>query len=84
MWKSNKHRANGSQSKFEVLEDGRILMDFATAHQSIGDNGYEKYIPQSCKKCEHQAVERSALGFKEATQVDQPFTADEIAELQNA
>ena len=60
----------GRFSRVEVLDAGITRYDPETAHKAIGDEGYERRIPESCLYCEAtreaEAAEVEARRQKEA------------------
>ena len=62
---------SGKSSVVETREDGTNRFDYRTAHNSVADGEYKRFIPETCQKCFHQAQEAEELGLEAPTVPDQ-------------
>ena len=69
--------SNVRESAMEMLLDGAIFTDYATAHNRAGDPTYKTFLPGSCAKCRKQAEEAEAAQRAWPSKPDEAWLNDQ-------
>jgi len=68
---AGKHSLVRESAVETTYPDGTTRYDYRTAHHRAGDPDYQKAIPETCTKCEHQRLAAEEEGDPPPTKPDE-------------